>query len=573
MISPRPYQTEMVNTVIREWEAGETRQLVSLPTGAGKTICFAMLAQKLDCPALILAHREELLQQAITKIRLVDNKANVGILRADEADGLYSKICVGSVQTAVRPKRLDVLKRRNFKLLVVDEAHHATKANAYGKIIKELGFADEDGDKEKLLLGVTATAFRGDGKALGSIFDKVVYERSLLAMIRGGYLVDARGYRVATHTNISGVHTTAGDFSGGELSEAINTGARNHLVVNGYAAHCAGRKAIVFCCDIAHSQELARVFALAGYRAKAVWGDAPDRAQTLAEFARGDIQIVCNCNVLTEGFDEPTVSAILMARPTKSSVLYIQMVGRGLRISPGKTDCIVLDFVDNAGTHKLCKLGTLAGDEVQPIDGESLLDAEEKEEKEKKERERKAPRYATYGENAELDLFERSNYLWISDSGGHYKLPLFGETLWLRNNDGQYIPFLLPQGEKNAIPLSESYLSLGYAQGVAEDYIRQNKAKARAADKNARWRKDAPSDKQIETLKKMKIPYNEDITKGDATQMISMAIAQREEKNNAPASSKQKWYMRHKLGLDVPENITVGEARKLIAENTKETAA
>ena len=175
MISPRPYQTEMVNTVIREWEAGETRQLVSLPTGSGKTICFAMLAQKLDCPTLILAHREELLQQAITKIRLVDNKANVGILRADEADGLYSKICVGSVQTAVRPKRLDMLKRRNFKLLVVDEAHHAQEGNTYGRIIKELGFAEEDSDKEKLLLGVTATAFRGDGKALGSIFDRVVY--------------------------------------------------------------------------------------------------------------------------------------------------------------------------------------------------------------------------------------------------------------------------------------------------------------------------------------------------------------------------------------------------------------
>ena len=572
MISPRPYQTEMVNTVIREWEAGETRQLVSLPTGSGKTICFAMLAQKLDCPTLILAHREELLQQAITKIRLVDNKANVGILRADEADGLYSKICVGSVQTVVRARRLDMLKRRNFKLLVVDEAHHAQKNNTYGKIIRELGFADDEEDntdKKKLLLGVTATAFRGDGKEMGGVFDKVVYERSILAMIMGGYLVDARAHKVATHTDISEIHTTAGDFNNKELSERINNSARNHIVVNGYEAHCRGRKAIVFCCDIQHSQDMARVFQAAGHKAKAVWGDDPDRAETLAAFARGDVQIICNCNVLTEGFDEPTVDAILLARPTKSSVLYIQMVGRGLRLSPGKADCIVLDFVDNSGRHKLCRSGTLAGErDIEPQDGESLTEMAERKEKEAAAKERRDPRYAG-GENREIDLFERSNYLWLPTSGGNYKLSLFGESLHLRNNGGQYVPFRVPAGEKNAIPLSESYLSLGYAQGVAEDYIRQNKALARAIDKNAKWRGDKPTDKQLETMNRMKIQYNSDTTKGEATQMISAAIALLEERNNAPASSKQIWYMRHKLRLDVHSDITAGEARKLIAEATR----
>ena len=139
-IKPRPYQVEMINTVYKEWqENGIMRQLVSLPTGAGKTICFAMLAQKLNIPTLVLAHREELLTQAKAKIKMVDSSANVGILQASTLDGLYSNICVASVQTAIRPHRLDALKRRGFKLLIVDEAHHATETNTYGTIINSGG--------------------------------------------------------------------------------------------------------------------------------------------------------------------------------------------------------------------------------------------------------------------------------------------------------------------------------------------------------------------------------------------------------------------------------------------------
>jgi len=568
-IKPRPYQTEAINKICRAWEDdGVTRQLVSLPTGGGKTIIFALLAERLNVPTLVLAHREELLSQAKAKIRMVNQFANVGILQAQTLDGLYSKICVASVQTAVRPQRIDSLRRRNFKLLIIDEAHHVTSTNTYGNIVNALGFMGDD--KEKLLVGVTATAFRGDGVALGGVFDKVTFERTVMAMIRGGYLTDARGIAVHTTSDLSGVHTKMGDFAAGELSLAVNTEERNRLVVKSYLENAADRKAIVFCCDIKHSQDMAKAFRNKGIEAAAVWGAMEGRSDVLSDYARGDTRVVCNCNVLTEGFDDPGTSAVLLARPTKSRGLYMQMVGRGLRLAPGKSDCLVLDFADMAGKHSLCSLANLAGanPKFKVKDGQTIteaLEAIEATEIWKKEQ---------IGEvsSEEVELFERSSFVWTPTQDGHYKLPIGDGVLWIRKFAQGFIPFVLAHGETKAAPLSDIVLPLGYAQGVAEDYVRQNAKNLKLIDREAHWRREPASDKQLSQLKKWKVPFFGEITKGEAAELLSIEIDRRESKNRGPATQKQIYHIRSKIGIPVPDNITFGEARKLIAEKSKKTA-
>lgn len=569
MIKPRPYQTEFVDKVCEEWEAGVTRQLVSLPTGSGKTICFAMLAQRLGVPTLVLAHREELLLQAKAKIRMVDPTADVGILKGDVVDGMYSRICIASVQSAVRPHKLEVLKRRGFQMAIVDEAHHATRANTYGTVLDNLGFLDAD--PKRLLVGVTATAFRGDGVALGGCFDKIVYERTILAMIRGGYLCDARGRSVKTSADLSGVSTKAGDFAAGELSLAVNTEERNKVVVQAYLKHAKGRKSIVFCCDIKHSQDLAQAFSDAGVQAAAVWGAMDNRREVLEDYAEGRITVVCNCNVLTEGFDDPETSAVLLARPTKSRTLYIQMVGRGLRNAPDKLDCLVLDFADMAGRHNLCSLASLSGanPKFKVKQGQTITEAiDEIEAGEVWKQERLGD-----VKSEEVELFERSRFVWTPAAGGHFKLSIGGEILWIRKMGGLYVPFTFPQGAEKATALSDAPLPLGYAQGVAEDYARINAKNTKLIDRTSKWRAEAASEKQLTQLKKWHVPHAEGVSRGEASELLSMEIQRRTEKMNGPATAKQIYHIRSKLGIPVPDSISFAEARKLIASGERQGAA
>ena len=354
-ITARPYQLEAVEVVKAARARGITRQLVSMPVGSGKTVAFATLAKDLNCRTLIIAHREELIRQASDKFQICWPEASVGIVMAD-SDEVHAQVVIASIQTACREKRLAALKACSFQLMVVDEAHHAV-SDSYRSVIEELGFMGSD--PSKLLVGVTATPGRGDKQTLGGVFQEVVFERSISAMIKGGYLSDIKGKRVLTKTSLSGVHTRAGDFIESELSEIINTPQRNNLVVEGYQEYATGRKAVAFCCDVAHSKDLKEAFQDAGIAAAAVYGDMEkdERRDILSRFSKGELQVVCNCQILTEGYDEPSISCILMARPTKSLGLYTQCIGRGTRLFPGKSDCLVIDYTDSS--HDINSIATL----------------------------------------------------------------------------------------------------------------------------------------------------------------------------------------------------------------------
>lgn len=558
MIEPRPYQKEAVQAILDARKRCVARQLVVLPTGAGKTICFGMLAKALDVPTIVLAHREELLNQAKAKIRMVWPEGDVGILQADRLEGLSSQVCVASVQTAITERRLDALREKNFRLMVVDEAHHAT-AESYMRLMGELGFLADD--PEKLLVGVTATGYRGDGVALSEAFQEVVFERSIMTMIRAEYLCDAKGISVSTKADLSQVHTRAGDFALNELSDVIDIPERNDLVARSYLEHASGRKGVVFCCDVKHSMHMAESLRKHGVKAEAVYGDMDrdERRVTLERFDTGPLDVLTNCNVLTEGWDAPATSAILLARPTKSPVLYTQMVGRGLRRAPMKTDCLVMDFVDTAGRHSLCSLATLAGNpRVVPKKGETLSEAYDRVEREEEQVERVVK---LKPKTAEFELFEKSKFIW-SAVGEHFKLSMGkNHDLFAKRVSGGYVPLEFPP-EGDVIHLSEDPLPLGYAMGVCEDHCRQY-GRSSLAMKNAPWRKNKATEKQLDTLKRLGVQHDPDITAGEASALL-------QQKLDEPATSKQKYTIR-KNGLHpTPDVLTKAHASRLIGQWAKE---
>ena len=547
MLQPRPYQAEAQKKVLQRWKKGITRQLISLPTGCGKTIIFGMLAESLR-ERLVLAHREELLLQAKQKIRLVYPDADIGILKAQDKSGLDTEICIASVQTATRNTK--ALAERGYKLLICDEAHHAVSPS-YMKIFSRLGFTEDD--KSKLLLGVTATAYRGDKAGLGNLFQEIVFERSILAMMRAGYLCDVKGLSVRTETDISNVHTRTGDLAVDELSDAIDTPERNALIADAYIQHGEGRKGVVFGVKVEHALNLAEAFRKRKIPCAAVWGEMPleERHDVLKRYAEGKLQVLTNVGVLTEGWDVPETDIIMMARPTKSKGLYIQCVGRGLRIAPGKRNCLLIDFVDVARQHKLCGFGTLAGDkplEVSPK--RTLLEAIR--EAEKAERAKK--KYKLASQTEVLDLFERSHFVWQT-IGQNYKLGFGHNTLWCKAVPGGYSAFEVSASE-NPVRLSDDVLPLGYAMGICEDHARQTDSIQNSL-KTASWRDDPASDKQKEALQKMGILFDEDITKGEASDLLSKQW-------DVPLTDAQKKFIQEHDLYSEPEFLTRHEASKLI---------
>jgi superfamily II DNA or RNA helicase len=536
------------------WNVGVTRQIVNLPTGTGKTPTAAMVIRDFGGRALFLAHRDELLRQAVDKIGLIIPSPDVGIFKAKERIGLDREICVASVQTAAR--HTDLLRDKGFRLCICDECHHGI-SDSYAKVFDDLGFMD--GDPNKLLVGFTATAFRGDGGALGDIFEEIVFERSILAMIRGGYLCDVQGIRIQTDTDLRGVRTRLGDFLADDLAEAIDTPERNQLIADAYLEHAQGRKAIVFCVDVEHAKNVAAAMESSGVPCKAVYGemDSDERRNTLAAFDAGGIRVLTNCNLLTEGWDSPDLGAVLMARPTKSRVLYIQCVGRGLRTSPGKEDCLLLDFADIADKHDICLFGTLAGDEsLNPRRGQSLLQAVEEKAKERERRNTGISRAPEHTAEA-FSLFDRSRFAWFV-SGRNFRLSIGdGQTIVCSPSGGAYGVYLLGT-DGTATPLANGSLPLGYAQGVAEDYARQN-ARAAFIDKNASWRGSAATTKQLDALTRMGIPVPPGITKGEAHRLISEAM-------NEPPSERQLFFIRRNGLHKNPMILTKKEARGLISQ-------
>jgi len=364
----RPYQQEAHDAIICSW--GEfDRTLCVMPTGVGKTIVFAKVAETEVARrhrVLILAHREELINQAQDKLRWATGLETAREKADETALNSLFPVTVGSVQTLMRPARLERFPRDYYTRIIVDEAHHALSAS-YQSV---LGYFDA-----AKVLGVTATPDRGDKRNLAEYFDGLAYEYLLPAAIRDGYLVPIKAQTVPLHIDIDSVRVTAGDYNDADLGSALDPYLPQ--IARAIADHAGGRKSVVFLPLIATSERMVEHLRAVGMDARHVCGVSQDRADVLRWFnAASPGAVLCNSMLLTEGWDEPTADCIVCLRPTKIRSLYAQIVGRGTRLSPGKTDLLLLDFLWHSTTHALCKPASLiAQDEQEYQAATAVIDA------------------------------------------------------------------------------------------------------------------------------------------------------------------------------------------------------
>ena len=343
----RPYQQQARERIHAEWENGHTRTLLVLPTGTGKTIVFASVAAdqvRAGDRVLILAHRGELLEQAADKLQ-----RSTGLVSAvEKADATclntWFRVVVGSVQTLQRTARLERFPHDYFGTIIIDEAHHAI-TDGYRRILDYFGSAR--------VLGVTATPDRGDMRNLGEVFDSLAFEYKLTDAIKEGYLCRIMAQTIPLKLDISSVTMSGGDYAVGDLGTALDPYLEQ--IAAEMAQRCKGRKTVVFLPLIKTSQKFRDLLNSHGFRAAEVNGQSTDRKAVLADFDAGKYNVLCNSMLLTEGWDCPSVDCVVVLRPTKVRSLYSQMVGRGTRLSPGKTDLLLLDFLWMTDKHELCR--------------------------------------------------------------------------------------------------------------------------------------------------------------------------------------------------------------------------
>ena len=343
----RPYQQQARDRIHAEWDAGHTRTLLVLPTGTGKTIVFASVAAdqvRAGDRVLILAHRGELLEQAADKLQR--STGLVSAVEKAESTCLDSwfRVVVGSVQTLQRTARLERFPQDYFGTIIIDEAHHAI-TDGYRRILDYFSGAK--------VLGVTATPDRGDMRNLGEVFDSLAFEYKLTDAIKEGYLCKIMAQTIPLQLDITSVTMSGGDYAVGDLGTALDPYLEQ--IAAEMARRCKSRKTVVFLPLIKTSQKFRDLLNAKGFRAAEVNGQSDDRRQVLADFDAGKYNVLCNSMLLTEGWDCPSVDCVVVLRPTKVRSLYSQMVGRGTRLSPGKTDLLLLDFLWMTDKHELCR--------------------------------------------------------------------------------------------------------------------------------------------------------------------------------------------------------------------------
>jgi superfamily II DNA or RNA helicase len=368
----RPYQRAAVEQVFTAWRAGRRAPVLVLPTGAGKTVILVevirVVVEAVASPdsVLVLVPRRELVGQTVEKLEAVGIAPGVICAAMDPEAGLRAPVQVASIETLhARVQRLAYLALPPPRLVVIDEAHLSiTKRKV--ELVEGLG--------AERLLGVTATPTRKDGRALGVLYDALLAPASVASLTDLGFLVRARYWSWET-PDLRDVRVEQGDYVTAQLADVMNRPKLLADVVATWLRHAGDRRTVVFTVDIPHGVAMAECFRHEGVAAEHLSAKTPlpERAATLARFRSGETQVVCNCFVLAYGFDLPAVSAVVLARPTQSLMLYLQMLGRALRPAPGKADCVVLDHAGAVHRHGFVdeeRQWTLAGrTALQPTPG------------------------------------------------------------------------------------------------------------------------------------------------------------------------------------------------------------
>jgi ATP-dependent helicase IRC3 len=544
----RPYQETCIKNVLSRRDAGVRRQLISLFTGGGKTVILANLPEHMPkhSQMVVFAHRSELIEQAAEKIAKWNPSLNIAVEMADQkADG-REDVVVATVQT-LDSARIQKFDPKWCAFLVADECHRCLGAS-YQRVASHFMV-----NPQTTYLGVTATTQRGDGQALGQVFDEIVFQYGMLDGIKDGWLVDVFGVQLRTQTDISGVGSNNGEYDKQELANAVNTPARNEAIVRTWIEYCWPRQTVCFCVNVQHTKDLCAVFVRNGVKAEAVWGTDPDRKKKLARFRAGELDILLNCQLYIEGFDMWQVECVILAAPTRAQGKLIQCMGRGTRIEEGvenqrfatedqKQNLLVLDCVDNTTRHSAITLPSLFG--LSPeldMRGQSVTTVL----KQIESQQLLHPNVdmSALKDIANLKTYVREADLWTVRFAA--ETSEFSELQWSKRGDGSY-RLLLPKGESfviredmvghyevrgtvnGVVYKSENFANLGEAVGFAELGIMQNgKDIVTLLRKSAPWMKGDVTSKQRELLYKFRVPEEQiaKMNRGSAQQWLAQRFA------------------------------------------------
>lgn len=545
----RPYQEETLQSLLNPPE-GISRSLAVLATGAGKTIIFAKFLDaflKKGERALVLAHRDELLTQAISKLAAAAPSLHVEREQANQkaskkisgwARNLKSidrSVVVATIQS-MKGKRLEAWPKDTFSCVIIDEAHHSV-AGIYVDLLKHFGCMEG----KTRLVGVTATPGRTDGVGLRFVYQEIAADWGIRELIKLGWLCPLTARRVTSMVSLEGVKVSHGDFVASDLERRIDVSSRNELIVGAYEEHAAGEKAIVFASGVSHAHHIAELFRARGINAAPVWGEMSKeaRAETLTAYHSGQVAVLTNYGVLTEGFDAPETSCIILARPTKSSLVVAQCIGRGTRLAPGKERCLVLDIRDCVAGKNLATAASLAG--LPPnfdAEGKNIIELAEDFAALPPDIQKHTIDLSTLSDfvskvkkgmsAAEISLFaglpddpkitSRSSLAWQQRAENSWTISADGaEYLICKNTLGRYIfmrngEVIAAEGDANtSFALADAWLRSKHAETVKN-----------LLENNVQWRQEKATDAQIRLIKKMSKGAEpvQGLTKGQAGRYI-----------------------------------------------------
>jgi superfamily II DNA or RNA helicase len=534
----RDYQEDAITSVMSAWAKGVKRPAVVLPTGSGKTVIFSHLSKTWHDGAqqrqriVILVHRDELVNQTVSKLTLIAPNLRVGVVKAERNDVL-SDVIVASIQTLRKPERL--AQHKNVGLVIVDECHHAA-ADSY---VSTMDYFENGG---AVFVGFTATLVRDDNKELGKVWDEVVYTRDVLDLIALGHLSDVTGRLVEIDgMSLNKAKQTKGDFTDVSLSKLLLDNDAQTIVADAYAEHAAGRQGMIFAPSVECAQVFAESFNAKGIKTLAVWGAMPeeDRRLAIKRFMAGDVQVLSNCMIMTEGTDLPMAEVAVIARPTKSAGLYVQMVGRVLRPWPGKKTALVLDVVGASEEHDLATLADLSSRRVDKVEpGESLTGAA------KRVAKTGHPGLKGYVNFRDVDLFNRSVSLWQKTDAGVFFISTpcpghvvegacdFGHKtcrnhlifLWPTPSPEMFKVGVMPMDRRHS---GGRWISEGVPLSDAMSGAEQVAGSNALTNRKSTWRRrnEAPTDAQLKFAANLKIVIPEDVTKPRLSDMITVRLA------------------------------------------------
>lgn len=560
MLRLREYQREAIDALFASWKDIQ-RPAAVLATGLGKTVIFSHLVSEFAETGrgrqLILVHRDELADQTISKLRSIAPHLKVGKVKAADND-VTADVIVASVQTLARQNRMEqllaaTLYAGHIGLVVVDECHHAA-AVSYRNVMAVLGCfsgaQDGQGRFETVAAGFTATMARGDGVGLGGVWEDVCFVRGTLWGIRHGYLTDVRAHQVDLEgLDLGAVKKSGGDYTAKSLGDALLEADAPQAVHQVLTEHAADRRSvIVFTPTVAVAQETTAHLNARGMPADLVHGGTPreDRLKIYERFRQGTLRVLVNCMVLTEGADFPFADCALIARPTRSETLFIQMAGRVLRPSPhtGKTDALLLLLAGQGGTIRT--LVDLDDTVVIPArDDESLDDVyarqeEIREEMEAKRAARENAKPKTFRLKSQaVDLFASSPaYQWLTTAGGAQFIPLGGNghlVLW-PSQEGSGLWDVVWVPEQNRVPWERLHTGLDLGPAMAWAESEADERSHLNTGKTASWRRRPASEKLVNFARSYKVVIPEDMRAGEASDLIAVAQASRKIDKHLPRS-------------------------------------